>query len=227
MYEFIGAKNQYYRIKLNYKCEFNGTDNKCDLIQKPLSENITSIHLDNPGRDWLKNERQYAYDKYVKGDLIPGSATAYVEGRLPTSIISALPGLNDEQMNKNILHDYKAEPIRESVKNEGVKEPILINVNFKGQAFINEGNHRAALAKEFGLKDVPIEIRYFAGGELVPGPWTLNKFGNVPEKFKTLQDSIKDEEFISKEVPKLELPVPSKSLSNKSRTNFLKHKYNI
>ena len=36
MYEFIGAKNQYYRIKLNYKCEFNGTDNKCDITTRSI-----------------------------------------------------------------------------------------------------------------------------------------------------------------------------------------------
>ena len=91
-------------------------------------------------------------------------------------MIAKLPGENNEHINKNILNDFKSEPIKESIKNEGVKEPITIFVNHLGDAYISEGNHRTALANHFGLKDVPVDVRYFAGGELVEGPWELDKF---------------------------------------------------
>lgn len=33
LYKFIGKPGQVYELKFNYKCEFNGTDNKCNLEQ--------------------------------------------------------------------------------------------------------------------------------------------------------------------------------------------------
>ena len=185
MWEFVG-KNRYF-YKLNAKCKRGTVDdtNKCNDISidpSNMSIKIDRVWHDNPGRDWLKDEIEYAKSKYVpntktkKGHVIVGSVTAGFEGRLPVSMIKNLPGENNEHLNKEILSDFKSIPIKESIKKEGVKEPITIFVNHLGDAYISEGNHRTALAADIGLKDVPVEVRYFAGGELIDGPWKLNKF---------------------------------------------------
>lgn len=179
-------------VKLNYKCpkgtiddsnRCGDTDDQRSLDAPRSSVVVERIHRDNPGGDWLKGEHEYAKSKYEKtGKINAGSVTASIDGRMPTSMLAKLPGVNDEHKNPNILNDYKAKPIRDSIKNEGVKEAIMIYVGFNGEAKIAEGNHRVHLADEFGLKDVPVDIRYFAGGELVDGDFKLSKFENETDK---------------------------------------------
>lgn len=53
LYEFVGKKGQMYKlntksiIKLNYKCEFNGTDYKCDNINPEDALNDLKDQFDN------------------------------------------------------------------------------------------------------------------------------------------------------------------------------------
>jgi hypothetical protein len=186
-----------FKIPLNRLSQESEVDWKVLPKEDPKIE-ISRVWQDNPGvswmgergKEWLDADRAYAAKKYdpKRGRVIAGTATAGFEGRLPTSMVSSLPGENGEHKNKEILTDYKASPIKESIKNEGVKEPITIFVNHLGDAYISEGNHRAALAKEFKHKDVPVEVRYFAGGELVDGPWKLDKF-RKEEKIKENSNS--------------------------------------
>jgi len=221
---------------MNYKCEFNGTDNTCPGSSSK-SENIKvdSIHRDNPGGDWLRNERAYAKEKFDKsGNAHGGSVTATFEGRLPVKMLANLPGKNNEHTNTNILHDYKAEPIRESIKNEGVKEAVMVWVGFDGTSVIAEGNHRVALANEFGQKDIPVDIRYFAGGELAESDFKLTKFEEeTPQKYKDMEN-IMSEPLPTKSEP-ASIPVVDEDvltkykekLGRKKRLATLKAKYGL
>ena len=156
---------------------------------------ITKVHRDVPGLSWLEEDRAYAKERSVKtGKPITGTVTASFEGRLPIEMVKDLPGENNEHTNKDILTDFKAEPIFESIKNEGVKEPITIFVNHEGKAYISEGNHRTHIAAATGQKDIPVEVRYFSGGEFIKGTWNLRNFEKeTPEKYIEFEKTINNE----------------------------------
>ena len=43
----------------------------------------------------------------------------------------------------------------------------FVMVAYNGEAWVNEGNHRIMAAYRLGWKKMPIEIKYFDGGERV------------------------------------------------------------
>ena len=47
-----------------------------------------------------------------------------------------------------------------------VNEPF-INVAYNGEAWVNEGNHRIMAAAALGWDTLPVELRYFDGGERI------------------------------------------------------------
>ena len=54
---------------------------------------------------------------------------------------------------------------------ENVLEDVpFITVDQYGRPFVNEGNHRIMAAKKLGWDYLPVEIKYFNGGELEDGP---------------------------------------------------------
>lgn len=222
------------QLKLNYKCEFNGQDNKCQNTTSSINNNIiiTRTHRDIPSISWLKGEREYAKGRQEKtGRPINGTVTSSFEGRLPVSMIKNLPGENKEHLNKKILTDYKATPIFESIKQEGVKEPVTIFVNYKGDAYISEGNHRTAIANAVGLKDIPVEVRYFAGGELVNGPWNMKNFvKDIDPKYLNMEEFVNNEpEQTKTTIPEASKPfeLPSTKPVDTARLAYLKRKYGI
>jgi hypothetical protein len=51
-------------------------------------------------------------------------------------------------------------------------------VAYNGEAWVNEGNHRIMAAYRLNWPDMPIEIRYFDGGERIKdGPMYPGKIG--------------------------------------------------
>ncbi len=69
--------------------------------------------------------------------------------------------------------DYKRwSALVDDIRKNGVKKPIVIFRDPDKKALIYEGNHRLRAAREAGLKNIPVKIRYFGHSEragLVPG----------------------------------------------------------
>ncbi len=85
-------------------------------------------------------------------------------------------GLRSEEVN---LDQDKVNDLKESIKQDGLKEPIVVSVDFNGDAYIYEGNHRLAAAKELGLESIPTEIRWHDGGEQVSETWNPDSISNL------------------------------------------------
>lgn len=65
------------------------------------------------------------------------------------------------------------------------KEHIpFIMVDYSGQPWVNEGNHRIMAAKKLGWKYLPTEVRYFAGGEEHKGPWDPDHLINFTKQLQ-------------------------------------------
>lgn len=131
---------------------------------------------------------------------------------VPVNVLKKLKGLNKEQDNvressKEWLKDYMTKndhlptwyyaPYDDIYKTglhggigknlplgqKGVMEQTpYIMVDQNGVGWINEGNHRIMVADELGWENLPVEIRYFNGGELVDGllsPEKIKKYNKT------------------------------------------------
>lgn len=125
--------------------------------------------MDNPGGGWLDRQREDAKAAEARGNRMAGAVTAVAwDIELPVDFVAKVPGLNSEQRQPG---EPQYDALSEKVAKEGFKKdsPILIGINYKGEAFIIEGNTRVAVAKANGIRYIPAEVKYFAGGEAEGG----------------------------------------------------------
>jgi hypothetical protein len=108
--------------------------------------------------------------KYVK----PTHSTAEITGIIKFSAIENLPGANNENRDwyeengKKYFGNYSEEgwnKFLEDIKQNGIKEPIYIQVLMDGQIVVYEGNHRIQAAKQLGLTEVPARIRFLGNSQ--------------------------------------------------------------
>lgn len=148
------------------------------------------LRTDNPGGNWLQGKIEYAMKKGLDqwGKPYMGSVTGYFGSpvQIPVSLLKDIPGARNEQQSVREddlkwLTDYmrktgKLPPM--SQDNDKEYAPFIV-VGYDGQPWVSEGNHRIMAAVELGWKSLPIELRYFDGGETVDGPLHPNKFHNM------------------------------------------------
>ena len=139
---------------------------------------------------WLKVKQESAERRMAEtpggkgrqGKGIDDSETAYLSEPvdLPVDIVSKLKGANEEMPRSGVLYTPKGErmfnkydDLMEKVKANGWDEKkagaIDISVNHRGEAFIEEGNNRAAVAKALGRQTIPVRIQWKNGGEQADG----------------------------------------------------------
>ncbi|MCP4493229.1 MAG: ParB N-terminal domain-containing protein [Gammaproteobacteria bacterium] len=125
----------------------------------------------NPGGDWLSFEQKKAKKNDKEEGLRHGSVTLAVrEVELPIDDVLAIKGMEGEHKRIKASNE-KVWKYAKNMKENGFdpKKAVFINVGYDGTTLINEGNHRVRAAKEAGLKTIPVEISYYAGGELAEG----------------------------------------------------------
>jgi hypothetical protein len=138
-----------------------------------------TLSVDVPNEDWLQDKIDYAKSKGRNSYGVPyfGSTTAYVRGTPPqvrVMRLASLQGMKSEQLNvrKNDLKwlmDYMETNKKLPPKSSNSDEEYLpyIMVAYNGEAWVNEGNHRIMAAYRLNWQTMPIELRYFDGGERV------------------------------------------------------------
>lgn len=132
---------------------------------------------DNPMGEWLAHERK----KAKSGSW--GSTTGRF--REPMNVpIGLIANLKGKQGEKRSLSEPRVQDLMASIEKHGLHEPVFINVEYDGHAEINEGNRRTLVAKTLGWKYIPVEISYYAGGELIDGPFHPDRVARVAKKWK-------------------------------------------
>lgn len=73
-----------------------------------------------------------------------------------------------DELTKYMQHDRAASPLmskesyatlKADIAKNGIKEPLILNYGAKDSvASLGEGNHRLAIAKELGIKELPVEV---------------------------------------------------------------------
>jgi hypothetical protein len=136
------------------------------------------IRTDNPGGQWLESQRRRAEETGNLGDV-----TGYLKDHKPVMInplrLKNIPGAMGEEATRG--SGAKAHDIMQWMGREEMRSPIFIAVDYKGRPKIMEGNNRMAVAAAMGIERVPVEVRWFAGGEQVDGPFS-------PENLQKLVD---------------------------------------
>ena len=148
------------------------------------------LSVDVPNEEWLQDKIDSAKSKGRNRYGVPfmGSTTASVVGPAPrvrVMRLASLPGQKNEQTNvrKNDLKwlmDYMDRTGKLPPMGSNPNEEYLpyIEVAYNGEAWVNEGNHRIMAAYRLNWQDMPIEIRYFDGGErIATGPMAPAKIG--------------------------------------------------
>ena len=154
----------------------------------------SQLRVDVPSKDWLNSKIAYAKEKGRDRWGAPyfGATTASVRGdvRVPVDVLRRLPGMRNEQQNVRqvdlaaivkIMKDTGRLPLT----NRGEEYVPFIMVAYNGEAWINEGNHRIMAAAQLGWDSLPIELKYYDGGEWIEnGPLYPPKLGlALPNKW--------------------------------------------
>lgn len=161
----------------------------CQGRKKNEEINEALLVTDVPNEDWLEGKVNYAKERGRNSFGVPymGSTTGYVRQpsyvELPVDLLARIPGARGEQ--KNVRYD-DLEAIMKIMKDTG-KLPLtqsgkeympFITVAWNGEPWVSEGNHRIMAAKRLGWKTLPVELKYFDGGERVEsGPLYPGKIG--------------------------------------------------
>lgn len=156
-----------------------------EFLKQQLKE--STLITDVPNDNWLQSKIDYAKEKGRNSFGVPymGSTTAYVKPdiRLPVSLLKRLPGMRGEQSNvrqkdleaiMKIMKDTGKLPLT----NSGKEYAPFVLVAHNGEAWVSEGNHRIMAAAKLGWDTLPVELKYFDGGERIEsGPLYPSKIG--------------------------------------------------
>lgn len=178
---------------------------------KPASNSLVQkygFYQDNPDTYRGNNEYTQGNAAYVErtmpegSDYLRGPQTAIL-GRdlsktysggpkqekplmLPAELLHRIPGSMHEARsarNPDIKYDRLSETVAEEGFDRDQKQSggVIVGVNHLGQAYIIEGNTRAALAFDQGIPSLKAEVRYYNGGEMVDGPFSPQRMAAYSE----------------------------------------------
>lgn len=123
---------------------------------------------DNPGGDWLKHE----HDRAKNGRPCSGAVTGWFRKDLLISAkwLHHIQGArNEDRKPGEGQYDRLMADVIENGFNLSPDCAGLMGVDYSGEAWIIEGNTRAAVAVALGIPVIPFEVKYYAGGETIRG----------------------------------------------------------
>jgi ParB-like chromosome segregation protein Spo0J len=126
-----------------------------------------------PSTAWRERERARAITEGVNG-AVTGEGTVSVS----VNELLDLPGEMGEHLRMSSPESTtKIGELAESIKTEGYRktEGPLVWVKADGSVVVAEGNHRIRAAKEAGVEALPVQVRYFAGSEELPGRFNIDR----------------------------------------------------
>jgi hypothetical protein len=120
---------------------------------------VKDDYLDEGSSTWEAQERH---------------CTRWLEGTININYIKDFPGENNEHRQwyewkgEKFFGEYPEKKWNEfvqDIKQNGVKEAIMIFVHKNGDIKIAEGNHRIQACLQAGVTEVPVDIRFFGNSQ--------------------------------------------------------------
>lgn len=155
--------------------------------KKPFFEKTkeeAGFYQDNPVVKWGDTE---STRKWLESN--PRTVTAEYSGiRIDPKLLLDIPGEMGEHTR---IEKSKVSKLAQSMKEKGFtgEDRPLIMVEKDGAATMWEGNHRVRAAVEAGLDDIPIDVRYAGGSEMLPGVFDPHQLRVKEYHRKRLADS--------------------------------------
>lgn len=131
------------------------------------------------GSNYIERKRREAIESPRDSWGVPrmSSTTGWFDSpvQVPVSVLKTLPGMRGEQKNVRQadlawLKAYMGRtghlPLVGPKDNQHEYTPFVM-VAYNGEAWVNEGNHRIMAAAALGWDSLPVEIKYFDGGDTV------------------------------------------------------------
>ncbi len=121
---------------------------------------------DIPSEDWLREKLRWTQEDGRNQWGVPktfGPITGSFDRplNLPVEVLLGVPGERAEQ--SNVRPDSLAH-IRKNFERV-TQDPVYVEVDPYGKAWMSEGNHRIMVAAERGVTHLQAQVRYFSGGE--------------------------------------------------------------
>ncbi len=126
---------------------------------------------DNPGGEWLEHQIEAAASR---GRPCSGAVTGWFKKDLLISAkwLHRIPGArNEDRKPGEGQYDRLMARVKEQGFDLSPDSAGLMGIDYMGEAYIIEGNTRASVATALGIDMIPFEVRYFAGGERIRGPF--------------------------------------------------------
>jgi hypothetical protein len=148
---------------------------------------------DIPNESWLQGKIEYAQSSPRNEFGVPKMSS--VTGRFTEPVMVPSRWLKDAKgqrgEEKNVRQkdlDAIRKIIRETGKfplNEGGTEYVpYIEIGYDGKPWVSEGNHRIMAAIAEGMDYIPVELRYFDGGQRRAGVWGPGNIASITERVK-------------------------------------------
>lgn len=148
-----------------------------------IAETLTS-KVSNPGGVWLAAKQEDCRDSGVTAFGAPkyfGPVTAHFSDYvlIKTADVSAVSGLRGEQssVNEETLHyliDYMKKSNKFPLANDGHQYFPFMMVDYTGRPWVSEGNHRIMAAHALNWEYIPVEVKFFSGGEEHAGRFSID-----------------------------------------------------
>lgn len=157
-----------------------------------IEDKLLVLKRDNPGGQWLADKQACTLESGRRPSgryNILGSTTGWYSryAFVPVDVLVEIPGTNQEQSNvRNDSLEYLVKYMDTHGKlpdtGSGEEYVPMIVVDQDGKPWVNEGNHRIMAAKQLGFYTLPVEIKYYNGGEDKPGklnPAAVKKYDSL------------------------------------------------
>lgn len=158
-------------------------------LMKGISEKWERVefHSDIPSKDWVSQKRRFAEEDGRNEFGVP-KFFGPVTGRfsrplmLPLEMLSSVDGERGEKLSPRpeSLDWISSHMERTGAFPHGA--PFVVVDPF-GVPWINEGNHRLMVSLSKGISHVPVEVRYFSGGQELAGDFSPESLMSLDESF--------------------------------------------
>jgi hypothetical protein len=129
------------------------------VAPKPTKTGVTTT---------TKEQRAGDVAKALEGiDVTNASRYLNIEQTLPISLIDEMP--RGKTFQEKLAPEYYNR-LKNDIKENGVKEPIILKYYVKDNAIrLFEGHHRLKIARELGIQNVPIKVNVVWGSSIKEG----------------------------------------------------------
>jgi hypothetical protein len=163
------------------------------LFQEEITPEPVTFYEDIPNEDWLQGKIDYAVRSprnefgVPKMSSITGSFSNPV--LVPARFFEGVKGQRGEQDNVrqeslSAIRKIIRETGRMPLTDDGREYVPYVEIGYDGKPFISEGNHRVMAAIAEGMEYIPVELRYFDGGQRRAGKWAPNNLKEITDRVK-------------------------------------------